>query len=83
MGAPLRWACWRGSDRMQSRHQWAWCLASILLVIAVEVRAGGADAIRLNEIQVIGTHNSYHAGLAPGVEQLLKGQRPDATVGLE
>jgi hypothetical protein len=47
------------------------------------VQAAGADAIRLNEIQVIGTHNSYHAGLAPGVEQLLKGQRPDATVGLE
>src|SRR5882724_7460947 len=67
---------------MQSRHKWA-CLASSLLTLAVDVRAAGADAIRLNEIQVIGTHNSYHAGLAPGVEQLLKGQRPDATVGLE
>ena len=35
MDAPLRWACWRGFDRMRSRHQWAWYLASILLVIAV------------------------------------------------
>jgi len=83
MDAPLRWACWRGFDRMRSRHQWAWCLASILLVIAVDVRAGGADAIRLNEIQVIGTHNSYHAGLAPGVQQLLRAEKPEALLGLE
>ena len=83
MGAPLRWACWRGFDRMRSRHPWAWCLASILLVIAVEVRAGGADAIRLNEIQVIGTHNSYHAGLAPGVQQLLRAEKPETLAGLE
>ena len=82
MGALLRWACWRGSDRMRSRHQWAWCLASILLVIAVDVRAGGADAVRLNEIQVIGTHNSYHAGLAPGVQQLLRAEKPEALLGL-
>ncbi|MEI9978510.1 MAG: Ca2+-dependent phosphoinositide-specific phospholipase C [Edaphobacter sp.] len=29
------------------------------------------DTVRLNEIQVIGTHNSYHAGLAPSEAKLL------------
>jgi hypothetical protein len=43
----------------------------------------GADDVRLNQIQVIGTHNSYHAGLAPGVEQWLETQRPGAAAGLD
>lgn len=82
MDARSRLACLRGSSHVRSRYQWAF-LASSLLMLAVDARAAGADAIRLNEIQVIGTHNSYHAGLAPGVEQLLKAKRPEAVVGLE
>ena len=31
----------------------------------------GQDNIRLNEIQVIGTHNSYHAGIAPNEAKLM------------
>ena len=27
------------------------------------------DALKLNQIQVIGTHNSYHAGIAPSADQ--------------
>jgi hypothetical protein len=32
----------------------------------------------MNQIQVIGTHNSYHAGLTPGVAKLLKARKPEA-----
>jgi hypothetical protein len=72
----------RGFDRMRSRHQWAW-LASSTLMLATNAPAADPDEIRLNEIQVIGTHNSYHAGLAAGAEQLLKTKRPEAALSLE
>jgi hypothetical protein len=39
--------------------------------------------VRINQIQVIGTHNSYHAGLAPGVAKLLEQKNPDAFKGLD
>ncbi len=29
------------------------------------------DAVKMNQIQVIGTHNSYHAGLAPSEAKLM------------
>lgn len=32
--------------------------------------------VRINQIQVIGTHNSYHSGLAPGEAALLRRQQP-------
>ncbi len=34
--------------------------------------------VRLNQIQVIGTHNSYHAGLTPAVGALLQKKNPRA-----
>lgn len=40
-------------------------------------RPGGAD-LRLNQIQVIGSHNSYHAGLSPEVARLLQSANPKA-----
>jgi hypothetical protein len=39
--------------------------------------------VRVNEIQVIGTHNSYHAGLTQGVAKLLQGTNPKAFEGLD
>jgi hypothetical protein len=30
------------------------------------------DSVRMNQIQVIGTHNSYHAGIAPSEAKLMK-----------
>jgi hypothetical protein len=38
---------------------------------------------RLNEIQVIGTHNSYHAGLTPEVAKLIQTANPKAYEGLD
>ena len=36
-----------------------------------------AALVRINQIQVIGTHNSYHAGLLPGIAQLLQQTDPE------
>jgi Phosphoinositide phospholipase C, Ca2+-dependent len=40
-------------------------------------------ALRLNEIQVIGTHNSYHAGIAPSDAKLWQLQAPEIYKGLD
>ncbi len=40
-------------------------------------------SVRLNQIQVIGSHNSYHAGLLPGIAQLLQQKDPEAFKGLD
>ena len=39
--------------------------------------------LRMNQIQVIGSHNSYHAGLTPGVAKMLKLVNPKAFDGLD
>jgi hypothetical protein len=40
-------------------------------------------AIKLNQIQVIGTHNSYHAGFAPSETKVWQMKNPDAFMGLD
>lgn len=35
-------------------------------------------SVRIDQIQVIGTHNSYHAGLPPGIAKLLEQKNPEA-----
>jgi len=39
--------------------------------------------IRLNQIQLIGSHNSYHAGLLPGIVKLLEQRDPKELAGLD
>jgi Phosphoinositide phospholipase C, Ca2+-dependent len=41
------------------------------------------DSVKLNQIQVIGTHNSYHAGLAPSEAKLLEQKNPKLYQALE
>ncbi len=41
------------------------------------------NQIRLNQIQVIGTHNSYHAGISPSEAKLLQQRNPQAFAGLD
>ena len=41
------------------------------------------EAVRMNQIQVVGTHNSYHAGLTPGVAKLLQQKNPKAFAALD
>jgi hypothetical protein len=42
-----------------------------------------ADQLRINQIQVIGTHNSYHAGFAPSAAKLWQEKNPRAFDGLD
>jgi Phosphoinositide phospholipase C, Ca2+-dependent len=41
------------------------------------------DSVKMNQIQVIGTHNSYHAGLAPSEAQLMMQRNPKVFQALE
>lgn len=43
----------------------------------------GTPALKINQIQVIGSHNSYHAGLAPSQAALLAKQDPDTARHLD
>ncbi|HEY3948926.1 phosphatidylinositol-specific phospholipase C1-like protein [Phenylobacterium sp.] len=57
--------------------------AAVAVTAGAALAAGPDDSLRLNQIQVIGTHNSYHAGLTPGVAKMLKVANPKAFDGLD
>jgi hypothetical protein len=63
-------------------------LAAVLLAASAGAQAGysapDSDAqVRINQIQIIGSHNSYHAGLLPGIRAYLGEKKPDALRGLD
>ncbi len=58
-------------------------LASLAMLAAPLVSAQAPQPLRLNQIQVIGSHNSYHAGLTPGVKTLLAKANPKALRALD
>jgi len=45
--------------------------------------AQNSKDVRINQIQVIGSHNSYHAGLTPSVQAMLAQTNPKALRGLD
>jgi Phosphoinositide phospholipase C, Ca2+-dependent len=45
--------------------------------------APSRDVVKVNEIQVIGTHNSYHAGLPPSEAKLFLDRNPQVLQALE
>ena len=53
--------------------------SALLLVFCVNAFA----QVRLNQIQVIGSHNSYHAGMAPSETAWLRKLNPKSADGLE
>src|SRR6201996_901939 len=61
----------------------------ILSAVALAASLGAAQAqsgdkaIKLNQIQVIGTHNSYHAGIAPNESKLWQDKYAEAFKGLD
>ncbi len=63
--------------------------AAALLLAATAVAqdsrsANDPDAqLRINQIQIIGSHNSYHAGLLPGMRALLMKKKPSVVRGLD
>ncbi len=55
-----------------------------ILAACAPAQSGDPDAaVRINQIQVIGTHNSYHAGLQPGIAKLMEQMNPQALATLE
>jgi hypothetical protein len=53
-------------------------------VFSGSLHAQAADStLKLNQIQVIGTHNSYHAGIAPNESKLWQAKYADAYKGLD
>lgn len=55
-----------------------------LLLSAASFAQTPPDAkLKMNQIQVIGTHNSYHAGFAPSAEKLAQQINPKGYMGLE
>ena len=63
----------------------SWC-AMALCAAAPAFAAQSApsrEAVKLNEIQVIGTHNSYHAGIAPSEAKLFLERNPQVYASLD
>lgn len=54
-----------------------------LLSAAFMLPSVRAQELRLNQIQMIGSHNSYHAGLAPGEFTVLQRRKPNDAQSLE
>ncbi|MGA2249959.1 Ca2+-dependent phosphoinositide-specific phospholipase C [Terracidiphilus sp.] len=46
--------------------------------IAQTTPAQQDQIVHINQIQVIGTHNSYHTGVAPSERKLIEQQNPKA-----
>lgn len=55
----------------------------LLACSAMAAQSQNDDAVKMNEIQVIGTHNSYHAGLAPNEHKWLEQKNPKAMRSLD
>ena len=68
---------------MSSRKSVLVPLALGLVLGALPACAQKGDQLRINEIQVIGTHNSYHAGFAPSAAKLWQEKNPRAFNGLD
>jgi hypothetical protein len=52
---------------------------ALVIALCANVKA----QIRLNQIQVIGSHNSYHAGMAPNETEWLRKLNPKSADGLD
>lgn len=58
-------------------------LVAAALALAATHVAAQASSLRLNQLQYIGSHNSYHAGLAPSEAALWKRTDPATFAGLD
>ncbi|WP_420238040.1 phosphatidylinositol-specific phospholipase C1-like protein [Telmatobacter bradus] len=58
-------------------------LALSCLAVAAVAQTSALNEPHLNQIQIIGTHNSYHAGIAPNEASLWKTKNAEAFKGLE
>jgi hypothetical protein len=58
-------------------------LTAVLACNTVIWAQAADNALKLNQIQVIGTHNSYHAGIAPNESKIWQAKYADAYKGLD
>ncbi len=58
------------------------CAIAITAFCGCALAQGDGD-VRINQIQVIGTHNSYHSGFAPSAAKLWEQKNPKAFAGLD
>jgi hypothetical protein len=68
---------------MFSRQFAPFLIVASLVFGAFSVMAQMGDQLRINQIQVIGTHNSYHAGFDPSAEKLWQTKNPALFIGLD
>lgn len=61
----------------RASHSIMGMLAALLCVAALPAVAADAAPLRLNQLQYIGSHNSYHAGLSPGEAAIWKRVDPE------
>src|SRR5262245_3470402 len=54
-----------------------------MLFNAVAVSCFAQEGLRMNQIQFVGTHNSYHVGLGAGEMAVLRKQNPQSADSLE
>ena len=57
--------------------------ASLSLLAPVFAQTAGSADLKLNQIQIIGTHNSYHAGIAPNEAKVWQAKYAKAYMGLD
>src|SRR6476659_6417299 len=67
---------------LRPRRGYARTMRGLLCFAAVCAAASAQETLRMNQIQFVGTHNSYHAGLAPGEMAVLRKQNPQSAESL-
>jgi hypothetical protein len=70
---------------MSATRAIALSLSGLCAALSSPAAAPASDdsTIKINQIQVIGTHNSYHAGLAPSEAKLMRDANPQLFQALE
>ena len=68
---------------MRTQFLWPAVLGSALSCAICLAQTPDSTTLKINQIQVIGTHNSYHAGIAPSEAKLWQAKYADAYKGLD
>lgn len=55
----------------------------VLMLLISVAKAADPDFVRLNQVQYIGSHNSYHAGFGPSEAELWKKTQPEQFASLD
>lgn len=67
---------------MKTQQNWLVPVFVLVGLLATDGRLTCGDDLHINQIQVIGSHNSYHAGMGTNEMELLRRRNPKAAAGL-